>query len=292
MNQPIAIPATLSEPPILEVVNLSVTIPVTGGEVRAVDGASFSVGRERVAIIGESGSGKTQTGRAILRMNPPSARVTADRLTFRGHDLLRMTDRGMRAFRGRDVTMILQDPRYSLHPLMRVGDQIAEAARVCGSVSRGEARQRAMDMLEQVQIGDAARAYELYPHEVSGGMGQRIMIAMMLMSDPQLIIADEPTSALDVVVRSQILGLIDDLIERRGIGLLFISHDLNLVRSFCDRIIVMYQGRIVEQLLARELQSAAHPYTQALLAAIPHPHERRNRLPVLSRDPSWVQAAR
>jgi peptide/nickel transport system ATP-binding protein len=184
--------------------------------------------------------------------------------------------------------MILQDPKYSLNPVMSIGRQIIEALRSHESVGRAEARERALSMLEAVQIRNPQRVYDLYPHEVSGGMGQRAMIAMMLIAGPELLIADEPTSALDVTVQLDILRILDRLVAERGMGLIFISHDLRLVGSFCDRVVVMYAGRIVEQLPASGLAEAGHPYTRGLLDCMPKIGERRHPLPVLERRPEWA----
>lgn len=183
--------------------------------------------------------------------------------------------------------MILQDPKFSLNPVMRVGEQIAEAYLVHHKASRAEARERALTMLGAVKIRDPRRVYGLYPHEVSGGMGQRVMIAMMLIPEPELLIADEPTSALDVTVRIQVLAILDDLVRSRGLGLIFISHDLNLVATFCDRVLIMYAGRIVESCPASRLREARHGYTRGLLGSLPRIAERRDRLEVLDRDPAW-----
>jgi peptide/nickel transport system ATP-binding protein len=255
----------------------------------AVDGISFTVGREKLGIVGESGSGKSMTGRAILKLTPPRAQVEAERLRFEEIDLLNAGERQMLRVRGRRIAMILQDPKYSLNPVVPVGEQISEAYRIHHKAGRREAAERALAMLDAVHIRDPARVFRLYPHEVSGGMGQRIMIAMMLIPEPALLIADEPTSALDVTVRLEILGLLDEMVERRGLGIIFISHDLNLVRRFCDNVLIMYAGRIVEALPAARLDQAEHPYTRGLLAALPRIHARRRRLAVLTRDPRWVE---
>ena len=277
----------MTEPsPVLQVENLS--IHYRGAPAPAVRNVSFTLGRERLGIVGESGSGKSTVGRALLRLLP-TAEITADRMTFRDIDLLRASERQMLKVRGRQMTMILQDPKFSLNPIRRCGDQIAEAYLTHVKCSRKEARARAIDMLEAVQIRDPERVYALYPHEVSGGMGQRIMIAMMLLTDPGLVIADEPTSALDVTVRLQVLGILDGLVRDKGIGLIMISHDLNLVRNFCDRVLIMYAGQVVESLRACDLDKAQHPYSQGLLAAQPRIGGPRAPLPVLQRRPEWSQ---
>lgn len=276
--------------PLLQVQDLRVQFLSGGSLVDAVRGVSFSLGREKLAIVGESGSGKSTVGRTLLRLHPRSARISASRMRFGDIDLLGCSESTMQGIRGRRMSMIMQDPKYSLNPVMRVGDQIAEAYLAHHKVSRQEAAKRTLAMLEAVRIRDPQRVYGMYPHEVSGGMGQRIMIAMMLITEPEVVIADEPTSALDVSVRLQVLATLDDLVSQRGLGLIFISHDLNLVRSFCDRVLVMYAGRIVESIAASDLDNARHPYTQGLLAALPSVDVRRERLPVLQRDPAWLSA--
>ena len=275
---------------LLEVEDLRVTFRTPHRMVQAVRGVSFSVGREKVGIVGESGSGKSMTGRAVLKLTPPAAAVTARRLQFQEVDLAAASERAMLAVRGRRISMIMQDPRFSLDPVMRVGDQIAEAIPGRRRLGRAETRGRVLAMLEAVRIRDPARVYDLYPHEVSGGMGQRIMIAMMLLPEPALLIADEPTSALDVTVRGQVLAILDDLVTQRGLGLMFISHDLNLVATFCDRVLIMYAGRIVEECLAADLHAAKHPYTRGLLASLPRIGDRQETLAVLNRDPAWLAA--
>jgi peptide/nickel transport system ATP-binding protein len=273
--------------PLLSVEDLHVRFPGRVSTVEAVRGVSFDVGREKLGIVGESGSGKSMTGRAILRLVPPPGRVTARRLVFEGTDLLAASEAEMREIRGRRIAMVLQDPKFSLNPVMPVGDQVAEALRVHSGASWREARRRALEMLEAVRIRDPERVYRAYAHEVSGGMGQRAMIAMMLAAGPDLLIADEPTSALDVTVQMQVLAILDDLVTERGMGLVFISHDLNLVASFCDRVLIMYAGRIVETCRARDLQAARHPYTQGLLRSLPRIDRPVADLEVLQRDPAW-----
>ncbi|WP_417582832.1 ABC transporter ATP-binding protein [Pelagibacterium sp.] len=272
--------------PLLDVQNLSVSFSTHRGPVEVVKGISFSLGRERLAIVGESGSGKSMTGRSILRLIRSPGRVRADRLNFDGIDLLSQSEKQMRSIRGARISMVMQDPKFSLNPVMTVGEQIAEALRVHDKVSGREARDRVISMLEAVRINEPARVAKLYPHEVSGGMGQRIMIAMMLIPEPDLLIADEPTSALDVSVQAQVLDIIDDLIRTKGMGLILISHDLNLVSRYCDRILVMNAGQIVESCAAKDLANATHPYTRGLLAAMPRLDETREQLPVLDRA-SW-----
>lgn len=258
--------------------------------VDAVRGVSFTVGREKVGIVGESGSGKSTIARAVLRLSPPQAQVTAKTMQFQEIDLLASTERQMLKVRGRRISMIMQDPKFALDPVMRVGDQIVEAIPADRRGNRAQDRERVLAMLDSVQIRDPARVFDLYPHEVSGGMGQRIMIAMMLMPEPSLLIADEPTSALDVTVRMRVLAILDELAAQRHFGLIFISHDLNLVASFCDRVLIMYAGRIVEACAASELARAQHPYTRGLLASLPRVGDMRARLPVLTRDPAWLSS--
>jgi len=282
-----------SEQPLLEVDNLKVDFHTPTGIVRAVRGLSFTLGRERLGIVGESGSGKSMTGRAILDLIPHPGVVSADRMRFRGQDLTTMDKGARRKLRGRHISMVMQDPKFSLNPVETVGSQIAEAYRIHRKAGVHEARERSLAMLEQVQIREPARVYDLYPHEVSGGMGQRVMIAMMLIAEPEVLIADEPTSALDVTVQLQILKILDDLVTERGMGLIFISHDLHLVQSFCDRVIVMYGGKVMETLPAAELADPAarrrrHPYTLGLLECLPDLDHPRAKLATLNRDPAWL----
>ena len=275
--------------PVLVVDDLRVAFPNRdGGFTEAVRGVSFTLGRERLGIVGESGSGKSQTGRAILGLTAPEGRVTARRLQFHGTDLLGCSPRQRRELRGGRIAMVLQDPKFSLNPVMTIGDQITETLRAHSRVSGREARQAALAALESVQIDDPVRVCRLYPHEVSGGMGQRAMIAMMLIANPELLIADEPTSALDVTVQLQVLAILDGLVRQRGMGLIFISHDLRLVSTFCDRILVMYAGRVVEEIAAGGLADARHPYTLGLLNCLPKLGQDRHPLPTLERKPEWA----
>jgi peptide/nickel transport system ATP-binding protein len=277
---------TETEEPLLEVKNLSISFPSVHGSVQAVRNISFTMGREKVAIVGESGSGKSQTGRAVLGLS--SGEVTADSLVFEGVDLQTLSPRAYRDIRGKRISMVMQDPKYSLNPVMSIGKQMIEACQIQMKISKEQAVQRCMKMLEAVRIRNPQRVFNAYPHEVSGGMGQRIMIAMMLLSGPDLLIADEPTSALDVTVQLQILAIMDDLVQETGMGLILISHDLPLVASFCDRILVMYAGRIVEEIEACKLDQAQHPYTRGLLSCLPSHAIKGQPLVTLERQDNWL----
>ena len=274
---------------LLDVQDLWVKFPTRQGIFEAVRGVSFTLGKERLGIVGESGSGKSMTGRAILRLIRPPGIVEADHIALEGTDLLTLGEKQMRKVRGERISMVMQDPKFSLNPVMRVGDQIMEAYLLHNQVGKAEARARSLEMLRAVSIRDPERVMRAYPHEMSGGMGQRIMIAMMLIPNPQILIADEPTSALDVSVQRQVLNIMDDLVQQRGMGLIFISHDLNLVAEFCDRVLIMYAGRIVETCAADRLHEAQHPYTRGLLNSLPRLDRPRAKLDVLTRDPSWAE---
>ncbi len=275
---------------LLDIENLRVTFPTRQGEFEAVRGVSFNLGQERLGIVGESGSGKSMTGRAILRLIRPPGRVTADRLELGGRDLMAMSERDMQRVRGEQISMVMQDPKFSLNPVMHVGEQIIEIYRFHTGASKRDAYAKAIEMLQAVSINNPERVMRAYPHEMSGGMGQRIMIAMMLVTEPKILIADEPTSALDVSVQTQVLSIIDRLVRKRGMGLIFISHDLNLVASFCDRVLIMYAGRIVETCAADKLHEATHPYTRGLLNSLPRLDNPKSRLQALKRDPNWTLA--
>jgi peptide/nickel transport system ATP-binding protein len=274
---------------LVEIRNLRIQFPTATGLSDAVRNVLLTLGQEKLGIVGESGSGKSLTARSILRLLPSNAVVTADKLEFDGIDVLRADEAALRRIRGARAGLILQDPKFSLNPVMTAGAQIAEAWRVHRGGSRKLAERAAIDLLAQVQIRDPRHVAQAYPHELSGGMGQRVMIAMMLAPDPELLIADEPTSALDATVQAEILRLIEDLVSRRGMGLILISHDLPLVSHFCDRVAVMYAGRVVEELAAAELTNARHPYTRGLLECLPTLSHQKHRLPVMQRDPSWLE---
>ena len=270
-----------TDQPLLRVQNLSVRYITPTGVVNALKKVSFELGREKLGIVGESGSGKSTLGRAILKLIPRPGEVSADRIDFMGRDLQSISETEMRA-------VILQDPKFSLNPVMKAGDQILEALSIHGGIGRREGRKRVMEILKAVRIRDPERVYNAYIHELSGGMGQRVMTAMMVVTNPMLLIADEPTSALDVTVRMQVLAIIDDLVTQRGMGLIFISHDLNLVGSFCDRILIMYGGRIVESCKAADLRNVTHPYSRGLLESLPSIERPKEMLATLKRDPAWL----
>ena len=273
---------------LLEVENLWVRFPTRQGICDAVRGVSFALERERLGIVGESGSGKSMTGRAILRLIRKPGIVESDAIRLEGLNLLELSEPEMRKVRGQKISMVMQDPKFSLNPVMTIGNQIMEAYLLHNNTSKAQARAKAIAMLEAVSIRDPERVMRAYPHEVSGGMGQRIMIAMMLIPDPQILIADEPTSALDVSVQRQVLDIMDGLVKERGMGLIFISHDLNLVSEFCDRVLIMYAGRIVEVCDADKLHQAKHPYTQGLLNSLPRLDQPKKHLEVLKRDDEWA----
>lgn len=277
-------------PGLLSVQDLAVNFRTRDGAVAAVRNLSFGLEAGQIlGIVGESGSGKSVTGRSILRLVPHPGIVTAKRLAFRDTDILTAREKTLREIRGRHISMVMQDPKFSLNPVMPVGRQIAEAYLVHADASAAAARQRALELLAAVRIRDPERVYDLYPHEVSGGMGQRIMIAMMLVPDPDLLIADEPTSALDVSIQAQILNLFMDLQQATGTAYVFISHNLALVEHVAHEVLVMYFGSAVEQgPKAQVLGQPLHPYTQALLSAVPalRPQDRRRRAPLQGEVPS------
>jgi len=274
---------------LLTIEDLNVSFPGRSGITHAVRNASFTLGRERLGIVGESGSGKSTTGRALLGLVTRPGIVTAQTMTYAGRNLLACSEREWQELRGRRMSMVMQDPKYSLNPVQTVGHQISETCYLHLRTSREDARRRTIAILEAVQIRDPELVSQLYPHQLSGGMGQRVMIAMMLIAEPDLLIADEPTSALDVTVQNEVLRILDALVRERGMGLIFISHNLTVVSSFCDRVLIMYGGRIVEECAARDLNNARHPYTRALVAATPSLDVPRAELATVVRDPAWLQ---
>ncbi len=273
---------------LVEIENLKIAFQTRTSRFEAVRGVSMKLGTEKLGIVGESGSGKSLTARALMKLLPSNADIRADKLSFDGIDgVLSASEKQMRQIRGKRAGFILQDPKYSLNPVKTMGAQIAEAWRAHKGGSKRAAMEAAIALLDQVKIRNPRQVASSYAHEVSGGMGQRVMIAMMLAPDPELLIADEPTSALDATVQAEILRLIEELVSERGMGLILISHDLPLVSHFCDRVAVMYSGRVMEELKASELLKAQHPYTQGLLNCIPSLTHPRERLPVLNRDAAW-----
>ncbi|MFM0548885.1 ABC transporter ATP-binding protein [Paraburkholderia strydomiana] len=277
--------------PLCEIDDLRIAFRAHDGTLNeAVRGLSLTLKKgERLGIVGESGSGKSLTGRALLGLLPPAAHCTAKSLRFDGQDMLAVPAHKRRRFCGSQMGMILQDPKYSLNPVMTVEQQMREAFALRDpKLGRREMRAKVVAALESVHIRNPERVARSYPHELSGGMGQRVMIAMMVSTGPRLLIADEPTSALDVLVSMQVLAVLDELIEKHQTGLIFISHDLPLVMSFCDRVVVMYAGRVIETCAARDLVNAQHPYTRGLLAANPPLVDPPVELPVLSRDSAWL----
>jgi oligopeptide/dipeptide ABC transporter ATP-binding protein len=259
------------DPPLLTVRGLTTTFGAGAGSLTAVNGVSFDIRRgETLGLVGESGSGKSVTAFSIVGLLPPPGRVAAGEILFQGRNLARLPDAEMRHVRGAGIGFVFQEPMAALNPVMRVGDHITEALQVHGLASRAEGRARAIDLLRAVRIVDAERRVEDYPHQLSGGMRQRIMIAIALACRPPLVIADEPTTALDVTVQAQILDLLGDMKREFDISLLLITHDLGVIAETADRVAIMYAGRIVEEGPVRTiLRVPAHPYTQGLLESIP-----------------------
>ena len=256
---------------LLEVEDLAVAFPTEEGELRAVDGLEIDVAPgEIVGLVGESGCGKSAAALALLDLVPSPGRRTRGRIVLDGEELTAGGARAFRAVRGRRVAMIFQDPMTSLNPYLRIGVQLTEVAERHLGVSRRDAERRAAALLERVGIADAGARLRAHPHELSGGMRQRVMIAMALLAEPALLLADEPTTALDVTIQAEILALLRELRAERDLGVLFITHDLGVVAGLCDRVVVMYAGRAVETAPVVSLfESPRHPYTRALLACVP-----------------------
>ncbi|HUF48279.1 MAG TPA: ABC transporter ATP-binding protein [Vicinamibacterales bacterium] len=257
--------------PLLAVSNLRTVFPVAGGEAAAVDGVSFVVGRgETLGLVGESGSGKSVTALSIMRLVSPPGRIAEGRIELEGRDLLQMEEREMQAIRGRRIGFVFQEPMVALDPVFTIGYQIAETIAVHRLARGASARSRAVELLQAVRIPDPERRAREYPHQLSGGLRQRAMIALALSADPALLIADEPTTALDVTVQAEILDLLRDMRRSFNLSLLLITHDLGVVAEMADRVAVMYGGRIVEEgPVPRVFATPAHPYTRGLLASIP-----------------------
>jgi len=261
----------IDERHLLEVNDLQTYFPTRAGLVRAVDGVSFYLDRgELLGLVGESGCGKSMTALSLMRLIAPPGKIVGGEILFEGKDLLKVSDAAMREMRGDDIAMIFQDPMTSLNPVYTVGEQIAEALRLHRKLTRKQARQATIEAMREVAIPDPARRLDDYPHQLSGGMRQRVMIAMALACNPKLLIADEPTTALDVTIQAQILELLDDLRKQRELAVLLITHDLGVVAEVADRVAVMYTGRIVEESPVDELFARPkHPYTEGLLRSVP-----------------------
>ena len=274
---------------LLEIENLRTQFFTSAGTVRAVDGISYTVAEgEAVAIVGESGCGKSVSALSILRLiSDPPGRIVDGSIRFQGRDLLAFSDREIREVRGRDIAMVFQEPMTSLNPVLSVGTQLTETLIHHLSMSRDEARDRAIELLGMVGISDAARRLKQYPHHFSGGMRQRVMIAMALCCEPKLIIADEPTTALDVTIQAQILELMKDLSKRLGVALIIITHNLGVVARYADRVNVMYAGKIIESGDAIDIyHNPRHPYTLGLLRSVPRLDQpRRDRLDPIAGQP-------
>lgn len=269
---------------LLEIKNLSVDFRTKAGLFRAVEGLDLEVDEGDVlAIVGESGSGKSVAMLALMDLLPWSAIITADRLSFDGRDLLAMSPRERRAVRGRDMAMIFQEPMTSLNPVLSIDMQMTESIMIHSNLSRRQARERAVELLRKVEIPEPGKRIDEYPHQLSGGMRQRVMIAIALACNPKLLIADEPTTALDVTIQAQLMLLLQNLRDELGMGIMLITHDLGVVANMADRVIVMYAGQIVEQASVRDLFfRPRHPYTEGLLRSVPSLDERVEKLHVIT----------
>jgi oligopeptide/dipeptide ABC transporter ATP-binding protein len=274
---------------LLDVQSLSTQFSTRGGVVRAVDDVSWDVEEgETVALVGESGCGKSVSALSIMRLvAAPAGRIVGGRVLFKGRDLLQLSEEEMRRVRGREIAMIFQEPMTSLNPVLSIGRQLTEGSEIHMGATPQQARQRAIELLSMVGIPDPERRLPQYPHQFSGGMRQRMMIAMALVCNPALILADEPTTALDVTIQAQILELMRDLSRRLGIAMLIITHNLGVVARYADRVNVMYAGKIIERSTARELYAnPRHPYTLGLLRSVPRLDEpRRARLDPIEGQP-------
>ena len=276
--------------PLLSIKNLSVSFPTDDGVVDAVRDVSFDVRPgEVVSVVGESGSGKSVTAMSIMRLHPKTARMTGS-ITFDGRELLAVPEKEMRSLRGNDIAMIFQDPMTALNPVFTVGDQISEMILIHRSVSKTAAMDRATELLDLVGVPEARRRVDQYPHEFSGGMRQRAMIAMAIANDPKLLIADEPTTALDVTIQAQVMEVMSDVREATGAAMLLITHDLGLVAGSADRIQVMYAGRIFERGTTDQIfYGSSNPYTRGLMGSIPRVDQKGLRLtPIVGAPPSLL----
>lgn len=280
--------------PILQVKDLHVSFHVKGGEVQAVRGMNFEIGEgETVAIVGESGSGKSVTAQTIMRLIPsPPSRIKQGEIIFKGENLLKKSNKQMEAIRGKDIGMIFQDPMSSLNPTIRVGKQITEVMIKHQNMSKVEAKKEAIEMLKLVGIKNAEARFDQYPHEFSGGMRQRVMIAIALACRPALLIADEPTTALDVTIQAQILDVMKEIQQRLGTSIILITHDLGVVAGTCDKVIVMYAGEVVETGTVMEIfKNPQHPYTRGLLRSMPRLDQKKGEplIPIIGTPPDLIK---
>ncbi|MBP1999209.1 oligopeptide transport system ATP-binding protein [Paenibacillus shirakamiensis] len=280
--------------PILEVKDLHVSFSVRGGEVKAVRGVNFTVGRgETIAIVGESGSGKSVTAQTIMRLIPsPPSMIKQGEIIFNGQNLLAKSNKDMEAVRGKDIGMIFQDPMTSLNPTIKVGKQITEGLIKHQNLSAADAKKRGVEMLKLVGIKNAEARFNQYPHEFSGGMRQRVMIAIALSCQPALLIADEPTTALDVTIQAQIISVMKDMQQRFGTSIIMITHDLGVVAGMADRVMVMYAGEVVETGTSMEIfKNPQHPYTRGLLRSLPRIDQRKDEplVPIIGTPPDLIK---
>ncbi|WP_059052168.1 ABC transporter ATP-binding protein [Paenibacillus senegalimassiliensis] len=280
--------------PILQIKDLHVSFQVNGGEVKAVRGMNFEVGKgETVAIVGESGSGKSVTAQTIMRLIPsPPSIIKQGEIIFQGQNLLKTSDKHMESIRGKDIGMIFQDPMTSLNPTIKVGRQITEVLIKHQNMSAAEAKKQAVEMLKLVGIKNAEARFNQYPHEFSGGMRQRVMIAIALACRPALLIADEPTTALDVTIQAQIMDVMKDMQARLGTSIILITHDLGVVAGMCDRVIVMYAGEVVETGTKWEIfKNPQHPYTKGLLRSMPRLDQKKGEplIPIIGTPPDLIK---
>ncbi|AMB76852.1 MULTISPECIES: ABC transporter ATP-binding protein [Pantoea] len=259
------------------------SLSIRSDDATLVDNISFSIGRERVALVGESGSGKSLTARTLMGLLSPSLHLQATQLQVAGENALTLNERSWSKLRGDRVAMVMQDPKYALNPARTIGWQVEEPLILHRRLSRAERKEKVCDMLDAVGLPDPRALMQFYPHQLSGGMGQRVMLAIALITDPAFLIADEPTSALDHAMRDQVLSLIRQLVESRNMGLLLISHDLQQVSEHCERVMVMYKGRVLDTLPAADLPQATHPYTRTLWSCRPSKATHGQPLPVLDR---------
>jgi oligopeptide/dipeptide ABC transporter ATP-binding protein len=288
----VSVPVSRTPSPLLRISDLTVEFPAAAGPARAVNLVNLDVSRgEVLGVVGESGCGKSMTALAVLRLVPPPGQITGGRILLDGQDLLTLPPVTLQAIRGKRIAMIFQEPMTALNPVLTVGEQVAEMLRRHLNHTRADARTRTIELLRLVGIPSPEKRWADYPHQLSGGMRQRVMIAMAISCDPDIVFADEPTTALDVTVQAQILNLLRDLRERLGMAMVFISHNLGVIAQVAHRVAVMYAGRVVEETTTQRLFThPRHPYTKGLLASLPPPDLRAGRLRRLEAIPGAVPA--